>query len=61
MSYKYRKYEINNMSKRVTIMITPDLDKKVRAYQAKIMQKQNSTYSYSKAVNDILRKCFQKM
>jgi hypothetical protein len=44
------------MSRRVTIMMEDELDKKVRAYQAKKMQKENSTYSYSKAVNDIVRK-----
>ena len=44
------------MSRRVTIMMEDGLDKKVRAYQAKKMQKENSTYSYSKAVNDIVRK-----
>ena len=38
-------------------MIEEDLDKKIRAYQAKKMQKQNATYSYSKAVNDIIREC----
>ena len=43
------------MSKRITIMIQDDLDKKIRSYQAKRMQKENTTYSYSKAVNDILR------
>ena len=37
-------------------MIEDDLDKKIRIYQAKIMQKKNSTYSYSKTVNDLLRK-----
>ena len=45
------------MVRRATIMIEEDLDKKIRAYQAKKMQKQNSTYSYSKAVNDIIREC----
>jgi hypothetical protein len=44
------------MSKRVTIVIQDELDKKIRAYQAKKMQKENTTYSYSRAVNDILRK-----
>ena len=43
------------MVRRATIMIEDDLDKKIRSYQAKKMQKQNSTYSYSKAVNDIIR------
>jgi len=44
------------MSRRITIMMEDDLDKKIRAYQAKVMQKKNSTYSYSKTVNDLLRK-----
>ena len=44
------------MSKRVTIMIDDELDKKIRAYQVKKIQKDNTSYSYSKAVNDILRK-----
>lgn len=43
------------MSKRVTIMIDDELDKKIRIYQAKKIQKENIAYSYSKAVNDILR------
>ena len=44
------------MGRRVTIMIDDGLDKKIRQFQAKIIQKENSTYSYSKAVNDLLRK-----
>ena len=44
------------MGRRVTIMIEDSLDKKIRQFQAKIIQKENSTYSYSKAVNDLLRK-----
>ena len=36
-------------------MIDDELDKKIRSYQAKKIQKDNSSYSYSKAVNDILR------
>ena len=36
-------------------MIDDELDKKIRIYQAKKIQKENITYSYSKAVNDILR------
>lgn len=42
-------------------MMDAEVDKKIRAYQAKVMQKQNSAYSYSRAVNDILKKSFQKM
>jgi len=37
-------------------MIEDNLDKKIRQFQAKIIQKENSTYSYSRAVNDLLRK-----
>ena len=44
------------MSKRVTIMIDDELDKKIRAFQAKKIQKDSTSYSYSKAVNDIIRK-----
>ena len=44
------------MGRRVTVMIEDELDKKIRHYQAKILQKKNSTYSYSKAVNDLIRK-----
>ena len=44
------------MGKRVTIMIDEDLDKKLRLRQAKIIQQDQSSYSYSKALNDSLRK-----
>jgi len=44
------------MSKRVTIMIDEDLDKKIRHRQAKIIQEEQSSYSYSRALNDTLRK-----
>jgi hypothetical protein len=44
------------MSKRVTIMIDEDLDKKLRVKQAKLIAKTQSSYSYSKVINEILRK-----
>ncbi len=44
------------MSKRVTIMIDDDLDKKLRLRQAKIIQQENSSCSYSKVLNETLRK-----
>ncbi len=44
------------MSKRVTIMIDEDLDKKLRFRQAKLIQQEQSSYSYSKVVNDLLRR-----
>ena len=45
------------MAKRVTIMIDDDLDKKVRLKQAKLIQKTNSSVSFSKVINDTIRKC----
>ena len=44
------------MSKRVTIMIDEDLDKKLRLYQAKMIQQQQTSYSYSRVLNETLRK-----
>jgi len=44
------------MSKRVTIMVDDDLDKKLRLRQAKKIQQEKSSYSYSRAINDALRK-----
>ncbi len=44
------------MKKRITIMIDEDLDKKLRVYQAKTIQKNQSSYSYSQALNEALRK-----
>ena len=44
------------MGRRVTIMIEDNLDKKIRQFQSKMMQKENATYSYSKAVNVLLKK-----
>ena len=44
------------MSKRVTIMIDDDLDKKLRLRQAKMIQQEQSSYSYSKEINESLRK-----
>jgi hypothetical protein len=44
------------VSKRVTIIIEDDIDKKLRQRQAKILQQTNQTYSYSKTINDVLRK-----
>ena len=44
------------MSKRVTIMIDDDLDKKIRLRQAKLIQQEQASYSYSKVLNESLRK-----
>jgi hypothetical protein len=44
------------MSKRVTIMIDNDLNKKIRLLQAKMIQKENKSISYSFVVNSLLKK-----
>ena len=44
------------MSKRVTIVIDDELDKKLRLRQAKLIQKDNSSHSYSKTLNEVIRK-----
>ena len=44
------------MSIRVTIMIDDDLDKKLRIRQAKRIQQENSACSFSKMLNETLRK-----
>lgn len=47
------------MSKRVTIMIDEDLDKKIRLRQAKLIQQEQTSYSYSKVLNETLRKALK--
>ncbi len=44
------------MTKRVTIMIDDDLDKKIRMRQAKMIIQEQTSYSYSKVLNEVLRK-----
>ena len=44
------------MSKRVTIMIDDDLDKKIRLRQAKWIQQNQTSHSYSKTLNEVIRK-----
>lgn len=44
------------MRKRVTIMIDQDLDKKLRTLQAKMIKEKQISYSYSKTLNETLRK-----
>ncbi len=43
-------------SKRVTIMIDEDLYKKLRLRQAKMIVQNQSSYGYSRVLNDVLRK-----
>jgi len=44
------------MAKRVTIMLDDDLDKKVRMLQAKEISQSISSVSFSKMINELLRK-----
>ena len=48
------------MAKRITIMIDDDLDKKIRLIQAKIIYSTARSMSYSRVINDILRKNLKK-
>ncbi len=45
------------MSRRVTIIIADDLDKKIRTKQAFEIKKTSGSVGYSTTVNQILRKC----
>ena len=47
-------YEV--MAKRITIMIDDDLDKKIRLIQAKAIQSTTNSVSYSRTINDLIRK-----
>ena len=47
-------------ARRVTIMIEDDFDKKLRLIQAKLIQKNQSSCSYSKVINQILGVYFRK-
>ncbi len=48
------------MSKRVTIMIDDDLDKKMRMLQAKMIQSTTSSVSFSNVLNQVLRDSLKK-
>ena len=48
------------MAKRVTIMIDSELDKKLRVMQAKMIQKENKSISYSYVVNLLLQESLKK-
>ena len=40
-------------------MVDDDLDKKLRLRQAKLIQNEMSSVSYSRVINDIVRKCLK--
>lgn len=43
-------------AKRITIMLDNDLDKKLRLMQGKIIAKDNISCSFSRVINDTIRK-----
>ncbi len=45
-----------DMGKRITIVIDDDLDKKLQLRQAKIIQQKSSSCSFSRVINECLRK-----
>lgn len=47
------------MSKRITIIIDDDIDKKLRDIQAKMIKKEQSSYSFSRVLNETLRKALK--
>jgi len=47
---------ISYMPKRVTIMLDLDIDKKLRHRQAKIIQEEQASCSFSRVLNETLRK-----
>lgn len=48
------------MAKRVTIMVDNELDKKLRQMQAKLIQKENKSISYSYVINLMLKDSLKK-
>ncbi len=54
------KVKCENMAKRVTVMIDSELDKKLRVMQAKMIQKENKSISYSYVVNLLLQESLKK-
>jgi len=44
------------MSKRITIMIDDDLDRRIRGIQGKKIMATHGSISYSKVINELVRK-----
>jgi len=51
---------LNNMTKRATVMFDPDLLKKLHEMQAKKIKKSNQSVNSSVVANDVLRKSLTK-
>ena len=48
------------MSKRITVLLDEDLDKKIRLMQAKIIQQENKSVSFSHVLNLFLQNALKK-
>lgn len=48
------------MGKRITVMIDDDLDKKIRQVQAKMIQNESKSVSFSRVLNIFLEKGLKK-
>ncbi len=48
------------MTKRITIMLDDDLDKKIRQAQAKMIQSESKSVSFSRVLNMFLEKGLKK-
>jgi len=48
------------MSKRITVMMDDDMSKKIRLLQAKMIQKENKSVSFSHVLNLVLQNAMKK-
>lgn len=48
------------MTKRVTIIVDDDVDRKTRLRQAKLIEKEQKSISYSRVINELVRKGLAK-
>lgn len=48
------------MGKPITVIIDGDLEKKIRDIQAKLIQKHNKSFSFSKVLNLVLKEGVKK-
>ena len=58
--FKYRLIIYYIMTKRVTIMIYDDNDKKLRDIQSKRIKEEQCSVSYSRVLNDVLSRSLKK-
>lgn len=50
-----------NMGKAITVIIDEDLQKKLRDVQARLIQKHNRSFSFSKVLNMALKEGIKKL